>query len=53
MTAGRAAVVALLAAAAVLIVLELGLGASSYGSEKLANPCHRIASPSRLEIRQG
>ena len=40
MTTARVAVVALLAAAAVLIVLELGLGASSYGSGKLANPCH-------------
>jgi hypothetical protein len=40
MTTARAAVVALLAAAAVLIVLELGLGAASYGSGKLANPCH-------------
>ena len=40
MTAARAAVVALLAAAAVLIVLELGLGATSYGSGKLADPCH-------------
>jgi hypothetical protein len=40
MTTARVAVAGLLAAAAVLIVLELGLGASSYGSEKLANPCH-------------
>jgi hypothetical protein len=40
MTTARAAVVALLAAAAVLIVLELGLGAASYGSGKLADPCH-------------
>jgi hypothetical protein len=40
MTRARAAVVALLAAAAVLVVLELGLGGASYGSAKLANPCH-------------
>ena len=40
MTTARAAVVALLAAAAVLIVLEFGLGAVSYGSGKLADPCH-------------
>jgi hypothetical protein len=40
MTAAKAVVLALLAAAAVLIVLELGQGAASYGSGKLANPCH-------------
>jgi hypothetical protein len=40
MTAARAAVVALLAAAAILIVVELSLGAASYGSGKVANPCH-------------
>jgi hypothetical protein len=40
MTTARAAVIGLLVAAAVLIVLELGLGAASYGSGKLANPCH-------------
>ena len=40
MTTARVVVVGLLAAAAVLIVLELGLGAASYGSGKLADPCH-------------
>jgi hypothetical protein len=32
--------VALLLAAVVLLAVELGLGAASYGSQGVANPCH-------------
>ena len=38
-----AALFALLVAAAVLLVVELGLGAAHYGSSKLANPCQQHA----------
>jgi hypothetical protein len=38
-TAAFAALAALLVAAAVLLAVELGLGATGYGSGKLADPC--------------
>jgi hypothetical protein len=38
-TVAIAALAALLTAAAVLLAVELGLGATSYGSGKLADPC--------------
>jgi hypothetical protein len=48
MTARRPAVLVLLAllvAAAALVLVELGLNASGYGSTKLADPCHPRTFP--------